>query len=132
MVTAAELVTAAKAGIENLPPSEFAEEARRAHAVLVDVREPNETEQGVISGALLAPRGMLEFYADPSSPHHLEEFRPDRRILLYCAAGSRSALAVQTLQTLGYTDVAHLDGGMKGWKEASLPVETNGGSHRDG
>ena len=123
MTTAMEMVTAAKAGIENLTPSEFADEVQRDHALLVDIREPNETQKEVISGALLAPRGMLEFYVDPSTPYHLKEFQVDRRILLYCSAGSRSALAAQTLQRLGYVNVAHLDGGITGWKQEDYPTE---------
>ena len=123
MATAMEMVTAAKAGIENLTPSEFADEVQRDHALLVDIREPTETHQEIIPGALLAPRGMLEFYADPSSPHHLQEFQANRRILLYCSAGSRSALGAQTLQKLGYADVAHLDGGLNAWKQEDYPTD---------
>jgi rhodanese-related sulfurtransferase len=123
MATATEMVTAAKAGVENLTPAEVADEIENAEVLLVDIREPNETEQEIIEGALLAPRGMLEFYADPSTPYHLEEFERDRRIVLYCSAGSRSALGAQTLQEIGYSNIAHLDGGIKGWKEAGYPVE---------
>lgn len=123
MATAMEMVTAAKAGIENLTPAQVAEEMEDREILLVDVREPTETAQGIIGGALQAPRGMLEFYADPSTPYHLEEFRKDRRIVLYCSAGSRSALAARTLQELGYDDVAHLDGGITGWKEAGMDTE---------
>lgn len=123
MATATEMVTAAKAGVENLTPTQVADEIKNAEVLLVDIREPNETEQEIIEGALLAPRGMLEFYADPSTPYHLEEFERDRRIVLYCSAGSRSALGAQTLQEIGYSNIAHLDGGIKGWKEAGYPVE---------
>lgn len=63
-----------------------------------------------------APRGMLEFYADLQSPYHRAEFHPSRRTILFCASGGRSALAASTLSQLGYTDVAHLDGGMKAWR----------------
>jgi rhodanese-related sulfurtransferase len=66
---------------------------------------------------------MLEFWADPTSPYHREEFDPARRTVLYCASGGRSALAADTLQRMGYTNVAHLDGGIKAWKEAGKPVE---------
>ncbi len=123
MPTASAMVTAAKAEIENLNPSEVASEIEAGKALLVDVREPYETEQEVISGALLAPRGMLEFYADSTTPYHLEELKPGRRIIVYCAAGSRSSLAARTLQELGYEDVAHLDGGVTKWKEEGYPME---------
>lgn len=123
MATASEMVAAAKAGIENLTPTEVAKEVEEGTALLVDVREPTETAQETIGGALLAPRGMLEFYADPTTPYHLAELERDRRIVLYCSAGSRSALATRTLHDLGYTNVAHLDGGLTGWKEAGYPTE---------
>lgn len=122
MVTATEMVAAAKTTIENLTPEDFAEELGTGNVLLVDVREPNETHEEIIAGAVLAPRGMLEFHADPSSPYHFEQFDRDRRVLLYCSAGSRSALAAQTLQTMGYDNVAHLDGGIKGWKEVGYPT----------
>jgi rhodanese-related sulfurtransferase len=92
--------------------------------LIVDIREPVEREQhGSIPGAISAPRGMLEFYADPTSPYHLPELDPNRRVILHCAAGGRSALAADTLQQMGYTDVAHLDGGFTAWKEAGQPVD---------
>ena len=68
---------------------------------------------GVIPGAAHAPRGMLEFYADPTSPYHRKEFDPARRVVLHCASGGRSALAADTLKQMGYQNVAHLDGGFK-------------------
>jgi len=66
---------------------------------------------------------MLEFWADPPSPYHREEFQPNRRIIFHCASGGRSALAAATLEDLGYDRVAHLDGGLKAWKEAGRPVQ---------
>ncbi len=56
-------------------------------------------------------------------PYHREEFDPARRTILYCASGGRSALAADTLQRMGYGNVAHLDGGIKAWKEGGNPVE---------
>lgn len=126
MTSISEMVAAARAGIENLTASEVAAEMERDDVLLVDVREPGETERGVIPGAVLAPRGMLEFHADAASPYHLEGFDPDRRVILYCAAGSRSALAASTLQRLGYGRVAHLDGGFKAWLDEGRPVRAPG------
>jgi rhodanese-related sulfurtransferase len=122
--TAAHLVAEAKAHIENLSPRDVVAELHRGEALLVDLREPTErVEQGVIAGAVHAPRGMLEFYADPTSAYHRSEFDPNRRTILHCASGGRSALAAATLQQLGYTRVAHLSGGLKAWREAGLSVE---------
>jgi rhodanese-related sulfurtransferase len=124
--TAAHLVADAKAQIENLSPEEVVSELQRGEALLVDLREPAErVENGVIRGALHAPRGMLEFYADPTSAYYRTEFEPSRRTILYCASGGRSALAAATLQSLGYRRAAHLNGGLKAWREAGLSVESS-------
>src|SRR5438132_8218270 len=113
--TVAQLVATAKQHIENLTPDQVASELETGDAVLVDLREPDERAQnGNIDGAVHAPRGMLEFYADPASAYHRAEFDPRRRTILYCASGGRSALAAEALAQLGYANVAHLDGGLKG------------------
>jgi rhodanese-related sulfurtransferase len=123
MVTAADLVAAARGQVENLPPVVVAAELDAGGIVLVDVREPAERDdQGVIAGAVHVPRGMLEFSADPSSPAHLPELSPERRVILHCASGGRSALAAVTLTAMGYRDVAHLDGGLAAWRDVGLPV----------
>jgi rhodanese-related sulfurtransferase len=123
--TVAHLVAEAKAQIENLSPEEVTNELQRGDALLVDLREPGErVETGSIPGAIHAPRGMLEFYADPTSAYHRAEFNPDRRTILFCASGGRSALAAAALQDLGYAQVAHLSGGLKAWREAGLRVES--------
>ncbi len=119
MPTISELIGDAKGCIANLTPTEVAAELQANHALLVDIREPQELlDNGVIPGAIHAPRGMLEFWADPTSPYHRSEFDPERRTLLYCASGGRSALATATLQELGYQDIAHLDGGIQAWTAA--------------
>jgi rhodanese-related sulfurtransferase len=122
--TAARLVSEAKARIESLSPAAIAAELEAGNVFLVDVREPEERQQlGVIPGAIHAPRGMIEFYADPTSAYHHPEFDPERRTVLHCATGGRSALAVDALQGLGYRRVAHLEGGFRAWQEAGLAVE---------
>ena len=94
-------------------------------ARVIDIREPDEaTTKGRIPGAVPAPRGMLEFYADPTTPYHCAEFEPGKRIILACASGGRSALGAATLQKMGYSNVAHLDGGLNAWIAQGLPVET--------
>ncbi len=122
--TAAQMVTEAKERVQNLTPEQVSGELQQGNALLIDLRESNEREEnGVIPGAVHAPRGMLEFWADPTSPYHREELDPGRRLILHCASGGRSALAADTLQQMGYTGVAHLNGGIKAWKEAGLPIE---------
>ncbi|HEX7120242.1 MAG TPA: rhodanese-like domain-containing protein [Longimicrobiales bacterium] len=122
MKSAMELVNEAKRRVENLTVEEVARELE-AGALLVDLREGEERrEHGTIPGAVHMPRGMLEFYADRTLPYHRPELDPDRRIILHCASGGRSALAADLLRQMGYANVAHLDGGLKAWKEAGQPV----------
>jgi rhodanese-related sulfurtransferase len=120
--SAAEMVAEAKANVENLSPDQVEREVA-AGAALIDIREPNElAENGKIPGAVHAPRGMIEFWADPSSAYHRPEFDPSKRVILSCASGGRSALTAGTLKQLGYGNVAHLDGGINAWKAAGKPV----------
>lgn len=104
------------------------EEAQDLHGrddvQFIDIRDLRELErEGVIPGAFHAPRGMLEFWVDPTSPYHKPVFnRPGTRYVLFCAAGWRSALATRTLQEMGLPDVGHVDGGFGAWKSAGAPV----------
>ena len=121
--TAESMVAGAKRRIENLEPAEVASELGQG-ALLIDLREEDELRaQGWIPDSIWAPRGMLEFWADIESPQHRAEFDPERRLILYCSWGGRSALAADTLRQMGYRAVAHLDGGLRAWKEIGLPVE---------
>ena len=118
-----QMVQEAKQQIENLLPIEVATEIAANQILLLDIREASELlQKGVIPGAVAAPRGMLEFYADMGGPYHREEFTPNRRMILYCASGDRSALAAATLQQIGFTNVAHLAGGLEAWQAARQPV----------
>jgi rhodanese-related sulfurtransferase len=84
--------------------------------IFVDVREDDERFfEGAIPSSV--PREMLELSADPASPLHQEQFDPDRRVILYCSSGSRSALGADTLRRIGYENVAHIDGGMTAWRK---------------
>lgn len=122
MKTAAQMVAEARAQIENLSPDEVEAELQQGGAVLVDIRGADERAAGAIPGSVHAPRGKLEFLADPASPMHKPELDPTRRIILHCASGGRSALATMTLRQLGFGNVAHLGGGYKAWVEAGKPV----------
>jgi len=123
MKKVSELVTEAKARIENLGVDEV-EKERADGVLLVDLREPAElADTGRIAGAINVPRGMIEFRADPTSPYHQDGFDPAHRVILHCATGGRSALAAAALQDMGYANVAHLDGGIKAWVEAGRSTE---------
>jgi rhodanese-related sulfurtransferase len=93
---------------------------------IVDIRDPRELErEGTVPGALLAPRGMLEFWVDPESPYFKPVFADEsKEFILFCGAGWRSALATKTLQDMGMINVAHIDGGYTAWKKAHAPMVT--------
>jgi len=114
-----DLLAQAKETIEEVQPTDAAEEARSDGAVLVDVREQTEFEERHIEGAVHVPRAYLET--------RIEQFVPDRskRVILYCASGQRSAFAAKTLaEDLGYEDVASMAGGITLWRDRGLPVVT--------
>ena len=93
---------------------------------IVDIRDPRELErEGTVPGALLAPRGMLEFWVDPESPYFKPVFADEgKEFILFCGAGWRSALATKTLMDMGMRNVAHIDGGFAAWKKAFAPMVT--------
>ena len=103
-------------------------QARLADSVvhIVDIRDPRELERGgTVTGALHAPRGMLEFWVDPASPYFKPVFADEsREFILFCGAGWRSALATKTLQDMGMRNVAHIDGGFAAWVKEGAPTET--------
>ncbi len=92
---------------------------------IIDIRDIRELNAGTIVGAVHAPRGMLEFWVDPASPYHKPLFADEaREFVLFCGAGWRSALAAKSLQDMGMTNVAHIDGGWAQWTAADAPSET--------
>jgi molybdopterin/thiamine biosynthesis adenylyltransferase/rhodanese-related sulfurtransferase len=111
-----DLLQAAKAGIEEAD-GKRAQALIDEGALLVDVRERDEWEQGRIPGAVHIPRGNLE--------SRIEQAAPDRArtVLLYCAAGNRSAFAAKTLAELGYERPVSLAGGYTEWQQNGLPTE---------
>ncbi|WP_166418076.1 rhodanese-like domain-containing protein [Cochlodiniinecator piscidefendens] len=117
------LVERAKKEIETIPLDECATLLAADNILLVDIRDIRELgREGKIPGAIHAPRGMLEFWVDPTSPYHREEFATDKKIVLFCAGAWRSALAAKTLQDMGLNNIAEMDGGFGKWKEAEHPV----------
>lgn len=125
--TALELVSDANRLIPILSVEELDAAMKSGDLVLLDVREKEEYELEAIPGALHASRGMLEFYADPTNSFHRHNLQPTQRVVLYCGTGGRSALAALSLKTLGYCDVAQLQGGFKAWKAAACSGEDRGG-----
>ena len=109
MPTPRELLNEAKAAITEIDTAEA--ETRLGHALFLDVREPDEYEQGALAGAVPLPRGNLEFQVEGKLP---DKSAP---IVVYCAGGVRSAFAAKTMGELGYTDVASMVGGFNRWKD---------------
>ena len=112
MTSPRDLLNAAKAEIREVEPRDVAE--RLEHYTVLDVREPDEYEQGALPRAIHVPRGQLEFsiegrLTDKGAP-----------IAVYCAGGTRSAFAAKTLQDLGYRDVVSVIGGFNRWKDEGL------------
>lgn len=113
-LTLKELLDAANAVVERID-GEKAQELVAQGALLLDIRDAPELEKaGRAIGAHHIPRGMLEFRADPASPYHDPEMRPDRPVVLHCASGGRAALAGKLLKDMGYREVYNL-GGLKDW-----------------
>ena len=118
------LVEEVKEGIENLSVAQLKAELDDPDLLLADIREIQErVDLGTIPGAKHAPRGMLEFWADPQSPYYRDWFQEDKRIVLFCAGGGRSAFAAKALADMGFTNVAHLEPGFSGWQEAGESIE---------
>jgi len=98
-------------------------EAEEHEPVVVDIRDIREVWiEGSIPNAKHAPRGMIEFWADPDTEYYTDFFDPTKRYVLYCNEAGRSALAAKRLTEMGYEDVAHLEGGFTAWQEAGGEV----------
>ncbi|MDA9133096.1 rhodanese-like domain-containing protein [Alphaproteobacteria bacterium] len=117
------LVAEAKQQTNSISPADAHDRQQAGDAVLIDIRDIRELQRdGRIDGAFHAPRGMLEFWADPDSPYHKEIFATKGELVLFCASSWRSALAAKTLQDMGFNNIRDMDGGFTAWKTASLPI----------
>ena len=114
-----DLLAEANAVVESVSVTDLPYHMEDEDVVLLDVREPDEREQdGEIPGCVHLPRSLLEFQADPESPIYNSAIRPERRIIVYCGTGGRSALAAKTLLDMGFPEVATLAGGYASWRMA--------------
>jgi rhodanese-related sulfurtransferase len=112
-----DLINDAKTRIREVTPQQVREMlARGENAVYLDVREPNEWNLGHLPGAVHIPRGTLETKIEASIPR-------ERKVVIYCAGGNRSALAADTLQQMGYRDVVSMSGGFTAWAQGGGDVE---------
>ncbi|HET8841102.1 MAG TPA: rhodanese-like domain-containing protein [Ktedonobacteraceae bacterium] len=124
--SAGQFVAQARQSIPEITVEQAKKELEQKQAgLLLDVREPAEWEKGHVPGAVLAPRGMLEWYADSATPYAKSELtgKKDARVIVACASGGRSLLAAQTLRAMGYNDVVSMAGGFNEWSKQGFPVE---------
>ena len=115
--SAAQLVGEAKRFITETSANQANKLFSKGGYVFIDVREPNETKMGHIPGAVLIPRGKLEFLITGSVEDQ------DTKIVVYCKSGGRSALAAYTLARMGYENVLSMAGGFTAWADAGFPIE---------
>jgi rhodanese-related sulfurtransferase len=122
--TIGQMVQEARSRIENITLEELRAELEDGGVQLLDIRDVRERQRlGWIPGSMHVPRGMLEFWLDPTSPYYAGRVDPEKRIIVYCAGGGRSALATDVLREMGFPSVANFETGFNDWKAAGLPVE---------
>lgn len=123
LVSPSDFIAKAKATIKERSVRDV-HDNRDAGTVLVDIREPAEFSRGHIPGAILIPRGLLEFEIVPALLRaHVDEEPEDCEIVLYCGTGGRSALAAKSLDDMGFRNVSSMDGGIVAWAEARFPLD---------
>ena len=123
-ISAAEMVTQARAKIEEIETPDLITMMDDPNVIIVDIRDIRERQRcGYIPGSFHAPRGMIEFWIDPESPYHKDIFAKEgMKYVFHCASGWRSALTVATLQDMGF-EAAHLKEGFSTWEKQGGPVE---------
>ena len=123
--SARALVDEAMAQVKTYSVDDVRAKLGDARVQIIDIRDVRELADGTVLGAYHAPRGMLEFWVDPESPYHKKMFADEtKEFILFCGLGWRSALTAKTLQDMGMTNVAHMDGGYTDWVKAGAPTET--------
>ena len=111
-----KLVAEAKKQIAEISPQGAATKLNAGEAVIIDVRDKDEWDEGHIPGATHLSRGTIELDIEEKVPD------PNAMIICHCGGGGRSALAAESLQKMGYKNVRSMAGGFKAWKAADLPT----------
>jgi len=119
-----DLVNEASKLIEVLDTIKVKSMVDNNECILIDVRDIRELwKEGTVKNSKHIPRGMLEFWLDPQSSYFKEnKFDPNKKMVLFCALGMRSALATKSLVDMGYKNVAHVSGGFDALKQSGLEV----------
>ena len=118
------LVKEALSEITTISPSQALEKSKKNECNLIDIRDEVELQKlGRIENSLHIPRGLLEFSIHPESPYvQNENLDLNKELVLFCAAGGRSALAAKTLKEMGFKKVSHIDGGFKLMKNSGFKI----------
>ena len=111
-----KLVAEAKNNIAEISPQDTATKSKSSEAVIVDVRDKDEWDEGHIPGAMHLSRGTIELDIEEKVPDL------DAMIICHCGGGGRGALATESLQKMGYKNARNMSGGFKAWKAAGLPT----------
>lgn len=125
LVSPADVVAKAKATIKECPVTDV-HHCVDTGTLLIDIREASEFERGHIPGAVLMPRGLLEFEIHKIVERACTDtgIAPwDCDVVLYCGTGGRSALAAKSLDDMGYRNVRSMAGGIVAWAAANLPLD---------
>ena len=119
-----DLVEEANKSIQTLDPVTVKSMLEKNECVLIDIRDIRELwKEGTVKNAKHIPRGMLEFWLDPQSSYFKEnKFDPNKKMVLYCALGMRSALSAKTLVDMGFENVAHVKGGFDALKQNGFEI----------
>jgi rhodanese-related sulfurtransferase len=111
-----KLVAEAKKNITEISSQDAAAKLNSGEAVIIDVRDKDEWDEGHIPGATHMSRGTIELDIEEKVPE------PNTMVICHCGGGGRSALAAESLQKMGYKNVRSMAGGLKAWKAAGLPT----------
>jgi rhodanese-related sulfurtransferase len=111
-----QMVSRARLTVRGISISHLAALPAAEQPLLIDVREDHEWQAGHVEGAVHLSRGIIEQHIH----EHATDF--DAWIVCYCHAGNRGVLVVESLQKLGYTNVAYLEGGFSAWQNAGLTI----------
>lgn len=125
--TFGQMVAQARSEVEVISPQD-AQQRMQQHsdALVIDVRQEGDFEASCIAGAINVPLGVLPIKADTELPKAVTDERlqdRNQQVIVTCGAGGQAALGAKMLKDMGFTNVAMIDGGMRGWNEAGLPTD---------
>ena len=122
--SAQKLVQEAYSEVKTIDTKEAFSLVKENKCNLIDIRDIRELERdGKVENAVHIPRGMLEFWIDPNSQYFKEgKLDLQKEMVLFCAAGARSALAAKSLQDMGFEKVSHIDGGFGAVKKSEFKI----------